>query len=293
MRSTIFAKSLEDDVELKKIKPEETKVISVDILEKMQDFFEKNNLRYFIDFGSLIGVIRHKGFIPWDDDIDIAMPREDFEKMYDILEKKDFKLADNLVLGGPRNKYFAYKTIFEIFDLTTITNSIARKPQYRVALSIDIFVYDRVPDDKKVIRKWYKICRRTDSWSRCCVFKKHKTHHILKKIAGFFIQPFSQLWINTVDKKLRKLTEQNPHGKYFCFTDGMDYIPSGKDYADLVYDESIFNDYLMKPFEGKKFRVPKDYDRRLSDCYGDYMKLPPKSKQIPHFVSAYRIIKKK
>lgn len=285
-------KNLKGDIKLEKMTPEEFKANCLDILEELTKFLEKHNLRYFLDFGTLIGCIRHKGFIPWDDDIDIAMPREDYEKLFELLKKKDYKLTENYVLGCPRNQYTAYKTIFGIFDLRTITDSITRKSKYRYPVWIDIFAFDRVPDDKETIRKYFKLSRHTDSWSRSFITREHPTHHVLKTITGFFVRPFSKTWMNSVEKKLIKLTAENPNGKYFCFYDGMDYIPKGKDYADIVYDESIFNDYVMKPFEGKKFRVPKDYDRRLTDCYGDYMKLPPKSKQIPHFVSAYRIKQK-
>lgn len=279
---------------MRKMSSDEFKKDCLDMLVELTDFLEKNNLRYILDFGTLLGCIRHKGFIPWDDDIDISMPREDYEKLYELLKKQDFSLNEKFKLAASKNKYNIYKPIYNIVDITTITKSSVRKKKYFYPVWIDIFPFDRVPNDPEFIKKTKAYYVKTQDHATMPIFNSNRKHDFIKNIYSGIVFPFSKPWLTHFNKKMSDITRNNPKGKYFDFSvDLMYHDDKDIDITKMTYDESLFSDYIYKTFEGKKFRVPKDYDRRLKDCYGDYMKLPPKEKQIPHFVSAYYLDKEK
>ena len=129
---------------------EEHKKVQVDILVSFAKFCEENNLRYFMAYGTLLGAIRHKGFIPWDDDIDVWMPRED----YNILIET-FKSKNNYQLIDPRGKMARHPYV-KIIDINTI--KIEKLVDYRegnLGVDIDVFPLDGQPDNEREFVIWH------------------------------------------------------------------------------------------------------------------------------------------
>lgn len=269
---------------MKKLTPSEFKKHTVKMLIEVTDYLEAHNLRYIIDYGTLIGCIRHKGFIPWDDDIDISMPREDLDKLYELLKKDDFSFSENLKLADTRNKYTTHNTFNKIIDINTITESKVRKKKYWYPIWIDIFPYDKIPNDEALIKKTKTYYDKTIKIAQMPLFNDFKKHKAIKAILGFFLTPFVDPWLTKINKK----TASFKGNRYYDFTASLQYR---KDYGakgDNFYcDSKLFNDYIYKTFEGHKFRVPKDYDTHLKKLYGDYMVLPPEEKRITHFENSY------
>ena len=259
---------------LKKIEPDEFKQICLDILIEFDKFCSKYDLHYLLDYGTLLGCIRHKGFIPWDDDIDVSMPREDYEKMYSILEKNDFSLTDNIKLASVRNKYNIYKPYFNLIDIRTITKSTARKEKYYYPIWIDIFStnYVETGSPDRNVKKCLFLLRI----SRLSIFdyRGKGIVGIFKNAIGIIIRPFTKGLMNYIDK-------------FTCSYKGKSQLVSTVLRYNDAFDISYFDNYILKEFEGHKFRVPKEFDDRLTHLYGDYMKLPPKDKQVSHFVDSY------
>ena len=275
---------------MKKLSREEFKEHTVNMLIAVTNFLEENNLRYILDYGTLLGCIRHKGYIPWDDDIDISMPREDIEKMYKILEEQDFTINGTLKLADTRNKYSTHTFFNKIVDVNTIADDKLRFKKYRYPIWIDIFPYDLTPKDEATILKAKNYYDKAVASAMYPLFP-HDNQNIVKKVASKILAPFVDTRLNIVLKNITELSKKPDAKYYYDFTSNLtlrkQYGSKGKSVTDFCYDNSLFDDYTYKSFEGHKFRIPKGYDNHLSNIYGDYMKLPPKDKQVPHTTATY------
>jgi lipopolysaccharide cholinephosphotransferase len=275
---------------MRKLSREEFKERTVNMLIETTKFLEQNNLRYILDYGTLLGCIRHKGYIPWDDDIDISMPREDIEKMYKILKAQDFTINGTLKFADIRNKYSTHTFFNKVIDINTLAEDKLRLKKYRYPIWIDIFPYDLVPKDRKLISKTKEYYDKTVAKAMYPLFP-HENQNIAKKVISKLLEPLVDIRLNAIRKRIVSIKKQTKT-KYYCnMTMSIklrkDYGAKKQELADFCYSQKLFDDFIYKDFEGHKFRVPKDYDKRLSDIYGDYMKLPPKEKQVPHTTATY------
>lgn len=260
-----------------KINSDEYKSICLELLEAFIDVCEKNNLKYFIDYGTLLGAIRHKGFIPWDDDIDISMPRKDYEKLVDIFDKDNNVFGKKFKLASIYNEYNIYKPFLNLIDITTITTSKTRIKKYYYPIWIDIFPFDSFNDINraKIIMK--KVQLNVDQGRRPIMLQKN----IFKKIYIFFFNNriFSKYKFKNADKLAKSQTNDSKILINY-------YSPYGlKD----VINEILFDDTIFTEFENIKVRIPKDYNTRLTVLYGEYMTLPPIEKRINHCIDAFRV----
>lgn len=258
---------------MKKMSVDEFKNVELNMLIAFANFCEDNNLRYIIDYGTLIGAVRHKGFIPWDDDIDVTMPREDYEKLYKLLEKMDFSLTEHYKLASVRNKYNVFKPYFNIIDMRTRTKHHERREKYYYPIWIDIIPMDRFDEKNfnKIVRKKRMLFRisRIPLWDN-----SNKKAPLLRSIIAFAVAPFSRFLMNLVDKIVSHPNVNTT--KYTTYINTKDII-----------DISEYDDYIYMTFEKHKFRVPRNYDSRLSKIYGNYMQLPPEDQRQFHFTEAY------
>ena len=263
----------------KYLSKEECRTIEIKILDAISDLCKKNNLKYYMCGGTLLGAVRHKGFIPWDDDIDIMLLRPDYEKLINILKnQKEYSWLS--VLDNKTKDY--YYTFAKAVDNTTIAKQDDNKTEH--GLWVDIFPYDNLPNNenkrKRFIMKGYFyrsiiMSFTTDFTSKD--IKKKGIKHILK---------FYSLFINK-EKFVKK------------------YIKFSKKYSnvkDSNYVGCLFSPYKLKEcfekkwfdnqieyiFENKKYSGPKEYDKYLSQLYGDYMKLPPLEKRRDHKMNAWK-----
>ena len=271
---------------LKKMDDKELKKNLANILFDFADFCEKNNLRYLITWGTLLGCIRHKGFIPWDDDIDLMMPREDYEKLREIVAKNDYTInKDYYKLATANNKYSIHMPLFRVLDMRTVCDSKKRCPKYWLPLWIDIMPVDHVPKDNKVLEKEFFRFNRSIAHMSFAIYNSNRKQDSIKKIIGKIEEPFMDYFINKYDKRLSTIGK--PDDGYFDFSIETSNLDHGKTFADFVFDKSIFDNYVYKSFEGHKIRVPKNYDELLTLFYNDYMQLPPEDKRVSHSNGVY------
>ena len=252
---------------MKVINFDELKSIQLDLLQKTVDFCENNNLRYFLCGGTLIGAIRHKGYIPWDDDIDIAMPRPDYDKFM-----KTFNQSGNYyqVVNPDINPKYEY-CFTKVFDNRTVLKEL-HYPGDTFGVYIDIFPADGVNGASQI----YKIMllRKLLNTKRANYYHRTLFKKLINTIGKILLLPFSAHQIACwMDKECRKyIFGSVPKA-------GVIANPFGP--GEMV-DKSVFDSDIYQDFEGHRYRVPVGYDIWLRSVYGDYMQLPPEEHRVTH-----------
>lgn len=251
---------------------EEHKEIELDILSNVADFCDKNELRYYLAYGTLIGAIRHKGFIPWDDDIDIWMPRDDYNKLMEIYNNFD---------NGPYKLITPYDKVSR-HTFVKIVNTLTVKKEAEIdykngflGVDIDVFPLDGQPDDQIKYEKWYDKLQKYYKFYPYLILSHN--NKIKRKIAFPIIRLLSG-GKNNILNKTKKLHCKYPYEK--CTYVGS--IECCYDYIELRYKKEWFDDFVFVEFENKKFKAPAEYHKILTQTYGDYMTLPPVEKRITH-----------
>ena len=246
------------------------------ILKSVVQIIKENKLNYFLCGGTLLGAIRHKGFIPWDDDIDIMMPREDYEKFIKIFEKKNKNEELKITALELKNLFQPFckivNTSIEIQDESVYDS----KKRY---LWIDIFPMDRCNKENykskfRLISKLKKIIYLREYKTE---FKNRKN---LKNILRTILRPLSFL---VSGNTIRKIAISEPKGKFIA------NVVWGYGQKEIMpLHEAI--EYIDVEFENEKFNGLKSYDKYLKKLYGNYMELPPKEKRVTHNIRAWRNI---
>ena len=270
-KNTIFAKKKYKT--MRTVTSEEQKNIMLDLLQKTADFCEKNNIRYFLCGGTLIGAIRHKGFIPWDDDIDISMPRPDYDRFISLFNKPENYYQ---VICMENNKEYGFP-FAKVHDTRTFVNELQyAKDQFGVY--IDIFPIDGVGEDEQVFR--ILRLRKLLHTKKANYFQRTIAKKIINTFGKILLLPFSAHYIlKLMDKEARKY----PYGS--TPRAGIIINPYG---TREIMDLHIFDKSIPKQFENGNYMVPEGYDAWLRSIYGDYMQLPPEDKRYsPHVSIAY------
>ena len=265
---------------MRKLTVEEYKACVLNVLEKIDYVCRENGYTYMICYGTLLGAVRHKGFIPWDDDIDIVMPREDYYKLGSyIIEHPELEL--NYIDISNRNDTFYYCA--KVCDSKTIVKEGRYRELKGYGAFVDIFPLDYLPEDNKERERY---CREELFWERIVQHSAELTpgksenykQEILKKLAFVFSRLFSS------ERILRKM-----HQRYIEF-DKIKTAYIGIPWDSHFFKTEWFEHIIELEFEGKLFFAPKDYDKVLKSSYGDYMKLPPeKDRRYSHHLEGYRI----
>ena len=270
-------KKFDNYLSLKEIQTEQK-----NMLKKIINFFDENHLTYFVCGGTLLGAIRHKGFIPWDDDIDILMPRPDYLKLQNIaLSKKiDETLEIHSYELGNLNDPFC-----KIYNLNTTMEKYTSLDEYDIHMWIDIFPLDGLPKSEKKIKRifqksifWRKLLKiRKLRDERVIEVSKTKIEKILKPFVKFFVDFLPKtFYVKRINKLCLKYSYEK--SKYVGGI-AWGYGPEEKMLKSEV-------DKIVKvDFEKMKVKTFSCWDYYLHNLYGDYMKLPPKKEQIAHIMN--------
>lgn len=244
------------------------------------DFFLKHNLAWFCAFGTCIGAVRHNDIIPWDDDIDIFMPRKDYEKLL-LLKKEFIGTGYSVVSRNDENYCFPFSKIVD--ENTTIWEA----PRYPFVLGVFIDVFPL--DSSSLSGDEYKSALKSFTHSSNRLFKCQTSYSfaelkydIEKNYKGAILSGLQSLFYSKRSvNKARKDFLVNE--KVFYSEDGENCI-SFSGYYGLreIYKREWFESYVEMPFHDYMVRVPQGYDEFLTQIYGDYMKLPPEEKRVTH-----------
>lgn len=257
----------------------EIKKRECEILDFIDDICKKNNIQYFLSAGTAIGAVRHKGFIPWDDDIDIFMTRENYQKFLNItLKNKHYRFV-TLSLQSEKTYYYPF---IKVVDNETTLDEILFKKINGMGVWVDIFPLDYY-DDKSNYKNIAHRLNRKNLLSRYSHFEK--TNGFFRNIIKFILYFFYFKYKNP-----RKYAEKLEKLALSCHKTEMLTIyntPVCSEYKD-VYPVSWFSETIMCDFENKKYPISKDYDKILTKRYGEYMKLPSLEEQKSnHEIRAY------
>lgn len=264
---------------------DEQKKIMLDLLKKLIQFLDDNGLKYTLAFGTLIGAVRHKGFIPWDDDVDIAMPYDDYKKMISLLRNKE--ISENVRFSCHETNPNHLWAFGKVYDTTTkldekifLNRYAGRQESLNFGLYIDVFPIYPAPDGvkeqvefEKEIRANYK---RMIHASRKVVFPKGCVNAVKKMIYDFSFILSRLIGIDYFLRKHDRLISRYVKANTNTVCSNIVI----KKFAFL--DKSIYDDTVLVPFENLYARIPANYDVVLKNMYGDYMKLPPENQRRSH-----------
>ncbi|MGI6439049.1 MAG: LicD family protein [Sphaerochaetaceae bacterium] len=278
---------------MKKLTQGEIKEQLLNILIHFDEFCNKHNITYYLGGGTLLGAVRHKGFIPWDDDIDVFLPRKDYERFLEIfpsnssyadlgLEAHDYKTSDDHLLPFAKLYNKRYR-VEEVFD-----NKYRKKYRNNKLsfLFIDLFPLDGVPAKPLLLKLYflhlslYKyLVMATTRNLKCNYSGRFLVTRLLKCIVSTPIILISRFI--PLKKVLKKIDQKS---KTYSYEDARIIANTvGRYGITEACNKDIFSSSIQMGFEGHLFPVPLLYDKYLTHIYGDYLVLPEKNKQMTHF----------
>lgn len=257
------------------------------VLDKLDSVCKLANVKYMLAYGTLIGAVRHNGFIPWDDDVDIWMVREDYDRFLKYCSQHEQDLYPfKLCTRANTLNYPYYISRFANNDykyITKLSNGVSPD----IGIFIDIYPLDEygktIEYGKKIEKRiaiqnvlyWAYIEKRSFTGGINAVIRWF-VHYLMRLLHG---KNYSQVINSKIDKNLNKLRG------------GSDYLglPGWETYR-IFFPKELFAQTIMHKFENGEYPIPKEYDEILTMIYGDYMKLPPEEKRYPHH--EYEVIKR-
>ena len=250
---------------------DELKALELGIMKKLHTFCMEHGITYYLAYGTLLGAVRHNGFIPWDDDIDIQIPREDYNRFLTEFQK----VQDNyrLKVVNARTKPYFGRNFSKVIDLDTIVVEPKYKDNDEIGVFVDIWPMDGTPKWspwRKAVILYAKLLSKIQLASSTD-FRQEES--ILRKLAVIFCNVFSsKRLVEVIDRiATRYKVSDSDYVNVYCGVEG-------------EFDKRAYNEGILHSFEDVEFNIPAGYDYILKKCYGDYMRLPPEAQQKPHHI---------
>lgn len=266
---------------MKVLNKNEVKTIELNILQNVASFCKEKNISFYLSGGTLLGAIRHKGFIPWDDDIDICMPRPDYEKFIRTFKSKEKNLViRSFCLGN----YIAPYT--KVIDLNTKIELKYDTNAEAASLWIDIFPIDGLPDDLNKVKEIYDRESFYRSILMLCNARLGEGTTLIRKFCKYFFKPLAKIYgrkkcVRKMEQIARKIPYENSN-YVGAVTWGL--YGTGERMLKKEFEKSVLVD-----FEGIRFPTFSCWDSYLKGLYGDYMELPPIKQRRTHDMKVYLV----
>jgi lipopolysaccharide cholinephosphotransferase len=267
---------------MKELSLQEIKQYELEILKFFHAFCVENNIRYFISHGTLLGAIRYKGFIPWDDDLDVLVPREDYDRLLTIF--KDTERYQLISFEKNPNYTFPYA---KLCDMSTRKIEGGYHSHVELGLDIDVFPLDYWDDNLKKAKHEVKYQKRNMRFLGLSKRKKPDSVNPVKRFVKGIAMALCKLRGSAyyVEKIIRGANR--PEQKGSRYMGGKAWNVYGE--RDILPAE-VFAEAIELEFEGEKFFAPVGYDAFLTSLYGDYLPEPPVEKRKTHHsFKAYKL----
>lgn len=259
----------------------EVQLEELNLLVYFDQFCKENNLKYSLVYGTLIGAARHKGFIPWDDDIDVAMPRPDYEKLMAL--HKSFNKGEIELIADKLNHSLdaTYAAVINRDIPCKNTYSMTKRSQY---LWIDVFPVDGFTEDNQKMEAIYEQSQHLQKIVTLASARLFKGKTILHTLGKLFIVPLCRLYginrcLNKMDSLAKTYSYEN--AKY------VGVIAWGEGVKEKLL-KTDFEKMTTIEFERRKFSVMSCWKEYLNNMYTDYTQLPPIEMRVGHNIIAYK-----
>lgn len=260
---------------------EEVKVLQLDVLQAIHEFCTQNSIKYSLGCGSMLGCARHQGYIPWDDDIDIYIPRSDYQRLISIFPKVYKGKYELISLERNDNWKRPYAKASD--NTTRFIENVSG--QFEIGVNIDIYPIDFVPDNEK---EWLSYNKKRRFFQHLMEFKyvkfrKNRSFHrnVGLLLGKFILLPISEKKLALFLNYYAQIHNKTCRNRMFECVQGL--------FQKKPFPARLFDDIILLPFEDRRFMAFNNYDEYLTNGYGDWRQLPPIEKQVAHHdFQAYR-----
>lgn len=254
----------------RQLNEEEIKEIELGVMDYIHNLCEKENINYSLAYGTLLGAVRHKGYIPWDDDVDISLKRDEYDKLYQaVLRDNDpiYKVA-----SWENDTRYPYP-FYRVYDARTVYENNYIENDIDLGICVDVFPFDYYTDVNKEMVK-------LDTYRRLSVYTLYGIHSKsagLKNIVRYLlVLVFRLTRVKTWNKKMNLLSMQAKD------SDSIDYLMENKR-TSTKFEKTLLDKVMDSPFEDRTYKIPEASHQILSAIYGDdFMEIPPVEKRVKH-----------
>lgn len=254
----------------RQLNEEEIKEVELGVMDYIHNLCQKENINYSLAYGTLLGAVRHKGYIPWDDDVDISLKRDEYDKLYQaILRDNDpiYKVA-----SWENDARYPYP-FYRVYDARTVYENNYIENDIDLGICVDVFPFDYYADVNKEMVK-------LDTYRRLSVYTLYGIHSKnagLKNIIRYLlVLVFRLTRVKTWNKKMNLLSMQANDNDF------IDYLMENKR-TSTKFEKTLLDKVMDSPFEDRTYKIPEASHQILSAIYGDdFMEIPPVEKRVKH-----------
>lgn len=259
-----------DKSNFKKLDIDEIKEVELGVMDYIHNICREKGINYSLAYGSLLGAVRHRGFIPWDDDLDIALKRDEYDKLYQAILEDNNSIYK--IVSWENDSRYPYP-FYRVYDSRTVYENNYIQNDIELGICVDVFPFDDYKDVNKEITK-------LDMYRRLSVYTlygiRNKEAGIKNIVRYLMLVAFRLTRVKIWNKKLNDCSKAPVNSEY------IDYLMESKKYSTKI-DAKALDEVIECKFEDRVYNIPKDYDHILTTIYGeDYMEIPPLEKRIQH-----------
>ena len=254
----------------RQLNEEEIKEVELGVMDYIHNLCQKENINYSLAYGTLLGAVRHKGYIPWDDDVDISLKRDEYDKLYQAVLRDNDPIYK--VVSWENDSRYPYP-FYRVYDARTVYENNYIENDIDLGICVDVFPFDYYADVNKEMVK-------LDTYRRLSVYTLYGIHSKnagLKNIVRYLlVLVFRLTRVKTWNKKMNLLSMQANDN------DSIDYLMENKR-TSTKFEKTLLDKVMDSPFEDRIYKIPEASHQILSAIYGDdFMEIPPVEKRVKH-----------
>lgn len=254
----------------RRLSEEEIKEVELGVMDYIHNLCQKENINYSLAYGTLLGAVRHKGYIPWDDDVDISLKRDEYDKLYQAVLRDNDPIYK--VVSWENDARYPYP-FYRVYDARTVYENNYIENDIDLGICVDVFPFDYYADVNKEMVK-------LDTYRRLSVYTLYGIHSKnagLKNIIRYLlVLVFRLTRVKTWNKKMNLLSMQADDN------DSIDYLMENKR-TSTKFEKTLLDKVMDSPFEDRTYKIPEASHQILSAIYGDdFMEIPPVEKRVKH-----------